>query len=161
MKQEKFLEMTTEFTSDVVTIACYAEAMKSYGVVSKDDKGKETTDYPYKETGSKLSKHCNELFKKGQAYNNAMFKANGQKYTELKFKDHVEFMSGHVSITANWDINEERLASLVLSLKSNARGLSGQRVHFNSGKTWSPSSADTKRGNSILKIVGDIEKLLS
>ena len=161
MNQEKFLEMTTEFTSNVVIIACYAEAMKSFGIVSKNEKEKEVTDYPYMETGLKLSKLCNELFKKGEAYNNAMFKANNQSYTELKFKDHVQFMSKHLSITENWEINQKRLSSLVLSLKSTSRNLSGQRVNFNSGKTWKPSSFDKKRGSLILKIINDIEKLLS
>lgn len=163
MNQAKFLQATTEFRTNVLVMAAIAEAMKSHFVVTveKDEEGNdvESKEYPFKEKGTELRNYCKNLFKKAEAFNNAMFKAKGESYTELKFTDHLKVTNIYVS--SDWEENEDNIMQVFMKLKESSRNLSGHVINFDNGKRWVNSDYDKKRGEDIAKIVQDIEKLLS
>jgi hypothetical protein len=161
MKKIDFLAASIEFRTEVLALACFAESMTLTVVV--EGEGEDISEsYPYKESGEKIMSACETLFKKGQAHIKSMFKSdNKEKYTELKFKDHLSVMKGKVLISGDHEQNTTSMLSLVRKIEDSARKITPQSIHFDSGHKWIPTNYDDQRQISIVSVVDEIKKMLS
>jgi hypothetical protein len=161
MIKQKYLLGGEDFNAEVLTLASFADAMSTTLVIEQEGEEKKET-FPYKKEGESLMKKCRDLFKKGQAHMNSMFKSdNKTSYSELNFDDHFKLYKGRASTSSNHEDNFSKMNDVCLKVKKSTKFISPQVIHFDSGAKWKPTAADMKRQNSMLKIVGDIEKMLS
>lgn len=148
MTKKNYLKAGLAFNAEVLALAVFADKM----IFSE----KEVED------GKKLMKYCKDIFKKGQAHINSMFKAdNKTSYSELQFNDHFEYYKPRVRVSKDNEENLSMMKEIHLKLKGNAREMQPSRISFDSGMRWEPTTHDTKRHNSILKTIDGIEKMLS
>lgn len=157
MRKQDYLMAGEEFNIKVLTLGAFANSM-----ISASEMVKEKEEFPYKKDGEALMKKCRDLFKKGQAHMNSMFKGdNKTSYSELQFDHHIPLYNGRLILSKDYKENISTMNAVCLEMKEITRTMAPTMIHFDSGAKWTPTAADTKRQNSMLKTVTEVEKMLS